>query len=93
MKKFLVRGGAIAWGIIPNQEDLLKQEMADSLLDRLGEAMAPFTRQGVDMPFRQLIVHSLVTPNDGLVGLTPEGVERALELLVELSEEVRRRWG
>ena len=55
--------------------------------------MAPFTRQGVDMPFRQLIVHSLVTPTDGLAGLSTEGVERALELLVELSEKVRRRWG
>jgi methionine synthase II (cobalamin-independent) len=93
MKKFLVRGGAIAWGIIPNQEDLLKQETAGSLLDRLGEAMAPFTRQGVDLPFRQLIARSLVTPTDGLVGLSADGVERALELLVELSEKARRRWG
>jgi hypothetical protein len=93
MQKFLRRGGVVAWGVVPNQAEQLEAETVDSLLDRLGEAMAPFTRQGVEVPFRRLIAQSLVTPDDGLVGLPAEGVERVLELLTGLSEKLSRKWG
>ena len=90
VKKFLDRQGTIAWGIIPNDEATLPGETAASLQDRLEEAMAPFTRKGVR--FEQLLRQSLLTPCCGLASLADnEAAILALELLVELSERIRKR--
>jgi methionine synthase II (cobalamin-independent) len=91
VKKFLGRNGAIAWGIVPNNEEALGRESAASLQDRLEEAMAPFTRQGVR--FRQLLEQGLLTPSCGLASLaTEEAAAQALALLSELSVRIRKRY-
>ncbi|MEE8413108.1 MAG: methionine synthase [Dehalococcoidales bacterium] len=90
VKRFLDRGGAIAWGIVPNDEECLKGETVASLKDRLEEAMAPFTRNGI--PFRQLIEQGLLTPSDGFALLSVEVTGRALELLTELSQTMRKKY-
>ena len=91
VKKFLDREGTIAWGVVPNEEDSLARESAASLKDRLEEAMAPFTRQGIR--FKQLIEQGLLTPSCGLASLaTEEAAARALELLTELSIKIRKRY-
>jgi methionine synthase II (cobalamin-independent) len=91
VKKFLDRDGAIAWGIVPNDAESLAKESVASLKDRLGEAMAPLTRKGI--PFKQLIERGLLTPSCGLGGIANEEVAgQALELLVKLSAEIRKRY-
>ncbi len=90
VKQFLDRGGSIAWGIVPNAEDKLNTETVFSLKDRLEEAMAPFTRNGI--PFRKLVEHGLLTPSCSLSLLSEDGVEYTLELLVKLSLEIKRRY-
>ena len=91
IKKFLDRKGTIAWGIIPNNEDLLAKESVASLKDRLDEAMAPFTRNGI--PFKQLLQQGLLTPSCGLAPLaTKEAAAQALELLSGLSVKIRKRY-
>jgi len=91
IKSFLDRKGAIAWGIVPNDEPSLAKETVASLKDRLEEAMAPFTRNGVR--FKQLFQQGLLTPSCGLASLdTTEAAARALELLSELSATVRKRY-
>jgi methionine synthase II (cobalamin-independent) len=93
VKAFLQRGGAIAWGIVPNDDERVSSETSASLLDRLEEALAPFTRKGIDIPVRQLISQGLLTPCCGLGSTTsPQGAVRALELLSDLSLKVRSRW-
>jgi len=91
VRKFLSRNGAIAWGIVPNNMESLAKESVASLQDRLEEAMVPFTRKGI--PFRMLIIQGLLTPSCGL-GLmpNPEASGRALELLIELSVRIRKRY-
>jgi methionine synthase II (cobalamin-independent) len=89
VKKLLDRGGAVAWGIVPNDQDSLAKETAASLKDRLEEAMAPFTRNG--LTFKQLLHQSLLTPSCTLASLeTPDAAARALELLAELSQLMRK---
>ncbi len=91
VKAFLERKGTIAWGIVPNDEPSLAGETVAILKDRLEEAMAPFTRDGV--PFRQLVRQGLLTPGCGLATLTSEeAAARALELLAELSVAMKRRY-
>jgi methionine synthase II (cobalamin-independent) len=91
IKKFLDKGGAIAWGIVPNEEPSLGKETVASLKDRLEAAMAPFARNGV--PFRQLIKQGLLTPSCGLASLSIDAAAQALELLAELSANIRKRYG
>lgn len=90
VKQFMGRGGAVAWGIVPNAEDNLNRETVSSLKDRLEEAMAPFTRSGV--PFKKLIQQGLLTPSCSLSLMSEEAAARTLELLAELSGEIRRRY-
>jgi methionine synthase II (cobalamin-independent) len=91
IKKFLDREGTIAWGIVPSDEASLLKESAASLKDRLEEAMAPFTRQGIR--FQQLITQGLLTPSCGLASIaSEEAASLALELLTELSVTIRKRY-
>ncbi|MBI4288794.1 MAG: methionine synthase, partial [Chloroflexi bacterium] len=90
VKAFLARGGIIAWGIVPNDEAALTRESVSSLRDRLEEAMAPFTRKGVSI--QQLRSQALVTPSCGLGAISPDGAERALEMLADLSAELKRKY-
>jgi methionine synthase II (cobalamin-independent) len=91
VSKFLAGGGIIAWGIIPNTEESLVKETVSSLKDRLEEAAVTFTRNGIN--FKQLLRQSMLTPSCTLAGLaTDEAAEKTLELLVELSEAMRKRY-
>ena len=90
VKSFLERGGSIAWGIVPNEEEALAKESLSGLRDRLEEAMAQFTRDGVK--FRQLIAQGLITPSCGLESLSPEAASQALELTAKLSHDLRSRY-
>ena len=89
VKRFLDRKGVIAWGIIPNDSPSLGNESAAALKDRLEEAMLPFTRNGIS--FQQLLAQSIITPSCTLASLeSPDASARALELLAELSQMMRR---
>lgn len=91
VKKFIAGGGTVAWGIVPTDAETLTGETVASLRDRLEEAMAPFTRNG--LPFRQLVAQGLLTPACGLASLgSEEAAGRALELLADLSRDVRQRY-
>jgi hypothetical protein len=90
IKSFIARGGCIAWGIVPNNAESVIKESVASLKDRLEEAMAPFTRNGIR--FKDLVAHSLLTPSCTLMPLGEAGAEKALELLTDLSTEMRKRY-
>ena len=90
VKSFLERGSSIAWGIVPNEEEALAKESLPSLRDRLEEAMAPFTRDGVK--FKQIIAQGLITPSCGLESLSLEAANKALELTAKLSRDLRSKY-
>jgi len=89
VKKFIDRGGVIAWGIIPTSTEAILKESVPALKDRLEEAMAPFTRNG--LPFKKLVEKSLLTPACGLPTVTEDAAERAFQLLAELSDTMRKK--
>lgn len=90
VRSFLGRGGSIAWGIVPSDEEALAGESLSSLRDRLEDSMDMFTGDGIR--FRQIIARGLITPSCGLAGLSPEVATRALELAAELSHSLRKRY-
>jgi len=87
---FIGRGNAIAWGIVPNDEDFLKKETVSSLLDRFGEAVAPFTRD--EISFKQILEQSIITPSCGLASLTLDAAENTLAILSELSAALKSKY-
>jgi hypothetical protein len=90
VKSFLARGGTIAWGIVPNDQDTLASESSASLRDRLEEAMAPFSRNGLG--FKQIIAQGLITPCCGLDALSLDAANQAVELTAKLSSDLRSRY-
>ncbi len=90
VKSFLEKGKTIAWGIVPNEEETIAKETVPGLRDRLEEAMAPFTRNGIQ--FQQLVAQGLLTPSCGLASISEEAAARVFELLAGLSAEVRKRY-
>jgi methionine synthase II (cobalamin-independent) len=88
VQSFLERGGTVAWGIIPNDEEALARETVASLKDRLEEAMAPYARSGT--PFKRLLQQALLTPSCGLASLSTEAAEHCLECLAQLSARIRQ---
>jgi methionine synthase II (cobalamin-independent) len=90
VRSFIGKGSAIAWGIVPNDEEHLANESVASLKDRLEEAIAPFAKEGT--PFRQLVEQALITPSCSLASLSPAGAEHALACLAEVSGRVRRQY-
>jgi methionine synthase II (cobalamin-independent) len=90
VKRFMDRGGTVAWGIVPNEEEALSTESVASLRDRLEEAMAPFTRQGTRI--QQMVDQGLLTPSCGLASISEGAATTALELLSGLSENMRKRY-
>jgi methionine synthase II (cobalamin-independent) len=88
---FLDRGGTIAWGIVPNREETLRQETMGSLLERLNGSIEKLVSKGV--PRKSIVESSLITPQCGLEGLDERTSEEAIRMLVALSDEFRRRNG
>lgn len=90
VKAFLKRGGAIAWGIVPNEEEALARETVASLLSRLREAMGRLVKKGVSQSL--LARQCLITPSCGLAPLSLQGAQRALELTAQVSQEFRKQY-
>jgi len=92
VKRFISRGGCVAWGIVPNHPGPLEKETAASLKDCLEEAMAPFTRHN-GLSIKDIVKHSLLMPCCGLAAsLTEDGAEKALQLLAELADAMRKKY-
>lgn len=92
VRAFLKRGGVIAWGIVPaDNEEALMNETVESLIARLHEAMNLLVRKGIN--FDDLINASLITPSCGLRTLSEEAAKRVFELTAGVSETMRERYG
>lgn len=89
---FLARGGRIAWGSIPNQEDIWSAapaEMADRLLSGIMDLKKRASAKGFEIDGTHLS-ESLLTPSCGLGSTDEDLAERVLEILKETAHELRR---
>lgn len=86
--EFLDRGGVIAWGIVPNDEQTLASETEAGLMHRLSDAMDSLSKKGVD--HHKIQSQCLITPCCGLASISPEAAARALELTSLVSAEFRK---
>jgi len=88
---FLDKGGAIAWGIVPTNEEDLDKESPDSLMQRLEKNMRTLANRGISM--EKILNSSIITPSCGLGSTTIRGAENALPILKKLSKNMREKHG
>lgn len=91
LKAFMDRGGALSWGIVPNREEDLRKETVRSLCAKLENTVGKLQSKGLDPS--QIARRSLLTPQCGLDGLSPEAVDSVLDLLSGVSKEMKGRYG
>ncbi len=90
VKAFLKRGGTIAWGVVPNDEYFMERETLSSIMDRLGEAIAPHTHE--EISFKQIVSQSIVTPSCSLASMSIDAATYTLQLLSDLSSRMRSKY-
>ena len=87
IKKFLGRGGALAWGVVPTGA-FTGDETADLLIAKLEAGMKRLEAQGIK---RETILRQcLITPSCGMGSLTPDKAEAILKLLREVSDRMQK---
>ncbi len=59
LKAFLERGSTLAWGIVPTNEDVLKEE-AQGLVKRFKEGVETLSKKGID---QTLLQRAILTPS------------------------------
>jgi methionine synthase II (cobalamin-independent) len=93
LRAFLDRGGSLAWGIIPNNEEIFSVTPAGSaqrLRDGLQLISDKARWRGVSIKPEEFAPRSLITPVCGLGPATIEIADRAVETLAQTGEILRR---
>jgi methionine synthase II (cobalamin-independent) len=90
IKKFIQRGGILAWGIVPtsNTEDVTK-ETADSLISKWERQAGEIEALGIDR--KKIKARTLITPSCGTGSLPLDSAKKVLKLTKEVSEKIRNK--
>jgi len=88
IKRFITRGGALAWGIVPTGA-FTGSETADGLVATLESGVKRLQDQGIDRS--TVLRQSLITPSCGMGSLTPEKSEAILKLLRDVSDRMQKK--
>jgi len=89
IKRFLERGGVIAWGIVPTNVEPFEAESIQSLKQRLEQVWAALFDRGVDR--EMLVAQGLLSPATCCL-VNPDGektVDKAFEVVRQLSTVLR----
>jgi len=92
IRRFLDRGGVIAWGMVPSNFEPFEQENLDSLKNRLKEIWSVLGKNGIDREF--LLSRSLLSPATCCL-VNPDGektVEKAFKMTSNLSTQLREEY-
>jgi len=86
---FLERGGIIAWGIVPANDQALS-ETVEGLVDRFHQAIGLLSAKGLHPD--DLMASALIMPSCGCGSLELQTAERVLALTGEVSKALRQRY-
>ncbi|MEN9934885.1 MAG: hypothetical protein RLZZ387_1464 [Chloroflexota bacterium] len=87
---FLDRGGHVGLGLVPHDEDALALVSADTLVRRARSLLRELETAGVE---GQLLLRQAVVSTSGSLGqLSTTAAERALQLLGEVSQQLREQY-
>ena len=93
LREFLDRGGAVCWGLVPNNEQILQETpagLAERLLNGFKLISDKAAGRGVLITAAELATRSLVAPACGLGSTSVEIAERVFEILAETGRLLKR---
>jgi hypothetical protein len=90
LKRFLEKGGMLAWGIVPVDSASLAEETTESLVEKMFSAIDRFAGLGIDE--RLMASSSWVMPACDMVLLSPGEADRALMITSEISRAMRKTY-
>ena len=85
IKRFLDRGSALAWGIVPTKDDI-RTETAGTLLGRLERLIQNLASRGIGL--QTLKTQALVTPSCGTGPMEEDDARRVFDLLTKLARKL-----
>lgn len=85
----IARGGLVAWGVVPNCDEVLESE-AEVLAAEVETAFDTLEERGLDR--EALARQSMITPACGLGPTSVETAEKALEMNLEVSRVLNERY-
>ena len=91
LRRFLDRGGVLAWGLIPNTGEEAETITLEKARKVLEGALQLFERKGFDR--QELLAKAFFTPACGTGTLTVPVAERVMRLTCQLSDAVREEYG
>jgi hypothetical protein len=89
LRHFLDRGGYIAWGIVPNNHEIISvtpQVLANRLIKGINLICTKATARGINITPEDFSKKSLITPACGLGPTTPEIARKVLLVLAALGK-------
>ncbi|MEW6008803.1 MAG: hypothetical protein AB1629_04130 [Candidatus Omnitrophota bacterium] len=89
LKRFLARGGAIAWGIIPTTEFNDKVTLTQ-IVDKFKKGLNILINKGLDK--EEIIKKSLITPSCGMGSLGVDIAKGVLNLLKDTSDCLKKEF-
>jgi len=92
LREFLDRGGVVAWGIVPNNEEIdsvTPQGLAEKLHEGIALICEKAAARGVTITPEEFASRSLITPACGLGPTTPEIADKVLPVLIETGKILR----
>jgi len=89
LKNFIARGGILAWGLVPTSHpEKLKKETVNSLIQKWQSQVEQLEHYTLDA--QKIVKQSLITPSCGAGSLSYEDTLRVLQILKEISQELRK---
>lgn len=90
IENHLLSGGKIVWGLIPTLDvDALRGTTLKNLIEKFEQAVKYLTNKRIDE--KLIIDNSLITSSCGAGSLSIENAEQAMDLVSELSKELKAR--
>jgi methionine synthase II (cobalamin-independent) len=90
LKKFLLKGNTIAWGIVPTQKEALEKVEIKTIISCLESQFKKLSDIGIEN--NVIFSQSLITPSCGLGSLTPQLAEKALHMTHDVSLYFRKKF-
>jgi len=85
LRKFLERGGLLAWGIVPTSEEIEKVD-SRSLVERFRVGVNGLLKKGIDPT---LLQRTIITPSCGTASLPIPLAEKVCQVTSEVSKRLR----
>jgi methionine synthase II (cobalamin-independent) len=85
LRKFLERGGLLAWGIVPTGGEIEKED-PKSLVERFRLGVNTLSKKGIDPTFLQ---RAIITPSCGTASLPIPLAERVCQVTAEVSRRLK----